>query len=234
MSSTLLTDRDGGVAILILHRPEALHTLSSELVRALVGTLSDCDADDGIGAIILTAHGERAFTAGVDRAEADDGSLGLGPDEDPVAAIVNCRKPVLAAVNGLCVSAGLEIILACDAVFAARTARFADRFVHSGRLPTWGLSQRLARQIGPQRAKELSLSGRFIDAERAREIGLVNQIFDPADLLLETLAVAHAIAANDTQSVQLGKKLIDEGYGLALRDAVERGSAVALGFAQRI
>ena len=229
MSSTLLTDRDGGVAILMLHRPEALHTLSSELVRALVGTLSDCDTDDGIGAIILTAHGERAFTAGVDRAEGDHGHLGPDPEEDPIAAIVNCRKPVVAAVKGLCVSAGLEIILACDAVYAARTARFADRFVHAGRLPTWGLSQRLARQIGPQRAKELSLSGRFIDAERAREIGLVNQVFDPADLLLETLALAHAIAANDARAVQLRKELIDAGYQLALGDAVKRETRSAAG-----
>ena len=229
MSSTLLTDRDGGVAILILHRPEALHSLSNELVRALVGTLEDCDADDGIGAIILTGHGERAFTAGVDRREVHDGRVGSGPDDDPVSAIVSCRKPVVAAVNGLCVSAGLEIILACDAVYAARTARFADRFVHAGRLPTWGLSQRLARQVGPQRAKELSLSGRFIDAERAREIGLVNQVFDPADLLLETLALAHAIAANDARAVQLRKELIDAGYQLALGDAVKRETRSAAG-----
>lgn len=221
MSSTLLTDRDGRVAILTLHRPEALHALSPELVRALVGTLKDCDADEGIGAVILTGHGDQAFTVGVDFAGAGYGRLPLGPEEDPAAAITDCRTPVVGAVNGLCVSGGLEIMLACDVVYAARTARFADGFAHAGVLPVWGLSQRLARQIGQQRAKEFSLSGRFIDAETAQKIRLVNAVIEPADLLLEALALAHTIADNADLAVQAYKKVIDDGYEVSLGDALD-------------
>ena len=230
MSSTLLTDRDGRVAILTLNRPEALNALSSELVRALVQALRECDADDEIGAVILTGQGDRAFTAGMDlkEAAAANGQLLNGPDEDPGQAIMACRKPIIVAVNGLCITGGMEIMLNCDVVYAASTARFADTHVRVGLLPGWGISQRMARQIGPQRAKELSLSGTFIDAERALEIGLVNRVFEPADLLLEALALAHAMADNDDRTVQSYKKLIDDGYAMPLPDALvverERGS----------
>jgi enoyl-CoA hydratase len=233
MSPTLLTDRDGRVADLTLNRPEALNALSSELVRALVQAVQDCDADDGVGAIILTGQGKRAFTAGMDLKEAAgaNGNFLDGPQDDPALAIMACRTPIIVAVNGLCITGGMEIMLNCDIVYAARTARFADTHVRVGLLPGWGISQRLARQIGPQRAKELSLSGTFIDAERALEIGLVNRVFEPADLLPEALALAHAIADNDDRAVQGYKQVIDDGYALPLRDALvlerERGAAYA-------
>ena len=147
--------------ILTLNRPEALNALSAELVRAFVHALRT--ADDGtVATIILTGQGDRAFTAGMDLKEA--------------AAIARCRTPIMVAVNGLCITGGMEIMLACDIVIASSTARFADTYVKVGLLPGWGISQRMARQIGPQRAKEISLTGTFVSAERALEIGLVKRV----------------------------------------------------------
>ena len=231
-SPTLLIDHDGRVAILTLNRPESLNALSAELIRALVQAVRACDADDGISAIVLTGKGDRAFTAGMDLKEAAQSTQPLSrPDEDPGTAIAQCRKPIIVAVNGLCITGGMEIMLACDIVIAASTARFADTHVRVGLLPGWGISQRLARQIGPQRAKEISLSGNFVDARRAFDVGLVNRVVEPADLMSEALKLAHDIADGNSAVVQAYKQLIDEGYAMTLMDALpmerERGLAHA-------
>ena len=231
MSQPLLVQREEHVVILTLNRPEALNALSAELVRAVVRALRTADEDDSVAAIILTGQGDRAFTAGMDLKEAAATTTPLaGPDEDPAAAIARCRTPIIVAVNGLCITGGMEIMVACDIVIASRTARFADTHVKVGLLPGWGISQRLARQIGPQRAKEISLTGAFVSAERAFEIGLVNRVVDPADLMTTALSIARDIAASDTGIVQTYKQLIDDGYALTLAEGLaeerHRGSAL--------
>jgi enoyl-CoA hydratase len=221
MSPTLLLDRDGRVMILTLNRPESLNALSAELIGALVQAVRACDADDGIGTIVLTGKGDRAFTAGMDLKEAAQSTQPLsGPEYDPGTAIAECRKPIIVAVNGLCITGGMEIMLACDIVIAASTARFADTHVRAGLLPGWGISQRLARQIGPQRAKEISLSGNFVDVQRAFDIGLVNRVVEPAELMPCALRLAHDIADGNSAVVQAYKRLIDEGYTMTLKDAL--------------
>jgi enoyl-CoA hydratase len=221
VSPTLLVQRDERVLILTLNRPESLNALSAELIRSFVHALRDADADDSVAAIILTGQGERAFTAGMDLKEAGQSSQPLnGPDEDPALAIEQCRKPVIVAVNGLCITGGMEIMLACDIVIAASTARFADTHVRVGLLPGWGISQRMARQIGPQRAKEISLTGAFVSAARAHEIGLINQVVEPDQLMPTALAIARDIAASDPAVVQAYKSLIDDGYALPLTEAL--------------
>lgn len=230
MAEILLVERDAGVAVLTLNRPEKLNALSVELRRQLHAALVTLDADDDVGAIVLTGAGERAFTAGLDLTEAE--RLSEGPaaaDENPAVAIERCRKPIIVAVNGLCITGGMEIMLACDVVIAARTARFADTHVRVGLLPGWGISQRLARQIGPQRAKEISLSGNFITAERAFELGLVNRVMAPAELMPAAIGLARDFADADRQVMLAYKQLIDEGYGMGLADALalERRRAAA-------
>ena len=232
MSPTLLMDRDGRVMILTLNRPEALNALSAELVGALVDAVRACDADDGIGVIVLTGKGDRAFTAGMDLKEAAQSLQPMSNLRRTLGAVIaNCRKPVIAAVNGLCITGGMEIMLACNVVIAASTARFADTHVRVGLLPGWGISQRLARQIGPQRAKEISLSGNFVDAQRAFDIGLVNRVVEPAELMPHALKLAHDFADGNTAVVQAYKRLIDDGYAMTLTDALpmerERGLAHA-------
>ena len=220
MNTPLDVQRDGDVAVLTLNRPEALNALNAELLRQLCRALVDADADAGIGAIILTGAGDRAFTAGMDLKEAAHRLDDFGPDAQPAATLDACHTPVIVAVNGLCVTGGMEIMMACDIVYASSAARFADTHVRLGPLPGWGISQRMARQIGPQRAKEVSLSGRFVDADRAAEIGLVNRVVEPAELMPASLELAHEIAGHQAEAVQGYKALIDEGYAMGLDEAI--------------
>lgn len=235
MSEVLLIERDGHVAILTLNRPKVLNALSAELRRALHRTILELDADDGIGAIVLTGAGERAFTAGLDLKEvASRGTRQDVAEENPVAAIDACRKAIIVATRGYCITGGMEIMLACDVVYADRTTRFADTHVRVGLLPGWGLSQRLARQIGIQRAKEISLSGNFVDAGRALEIGLVNRVFEPAELMPAAMALAHDFADGDRAIVQRYGQLIDDGSGLTLADGLAHEAEISTAYARTL
>ena len=222
MPNPLLHDRDGDVAILTFNRPDALNALSSALLRELVRQLHACDADPDIGAIVLTGQGDRAFTAGMDLKEASESTDAFNtPEANPARAIEACRTPIIAAVNGLCITGGMELILATDIVLASEAARFGDTHVRLGLLPGWGLSQRLARTIGPQRAKEVSLTGTLIDAQRALELGFVNRVLPADDLVPRAIALGHEIAANEHGIVQTYKALIDDGFALSLESGLE-------------
>jgi enoyl-CoA hydratase len=235
MSSPLLTDRDGRVMILTLNRPEAMNALSAELRRALHHAIADADADASVGAIILTGAGDRAFTAGFDLKEAGTrGTQQQIAEENPVLAIEKCRTPIIVAVHGYCITGGVEIMLACDVVIAARTAKFADTHVRVGLLPGWGLSQRLSRQIGIQRAKEMSLSGNFVDADRAFEIGLINRVVEPADLMPSALALAHEFADGNSAVVQLYKQAIDNGFAMTLTDGLRMEHELSHAYAENL
>lgn len=222
MSNTLLVDQNGRVVVLTLNRPEKLNALSAEMRRSLHHRILEIDADDCVGAVILTGAGERAFTAGMDLIEASErGGEVMAPDENPVVAIERCRKPIIVAVNGLCITGGMEMMLACDVVIASRTARFADTHVRVGLMPGWGISQRLARQIGPQRAKEISLSGNFVDAQRAFDLGLVNRVVEPGQLQTTAMALARDFAGADQRVVMAYKRLIDDGFKLPLSEGLQ-------------
>ncbi|MGE3866458.1 MAG: enoyl-CoA hydratase, partial [Hyphomonadaceae bacterium] len=220
--------------LLTFNRPEKLNALSSALRRALHDALIAATDDDGIGAIVLTGAGERAFTAGMDLTEAAERrGAPAAPEENPQLAIAQCRKPIIVAVNGLCITGGMELMLCCDIIIASRAAKFADTHVRVGLLPGWGISQRLSRQIGPQRAKEISLSGNFIDAQRAFDLGLINRVVEPAELISTAMALAKDIAEADTRTVLEYKRLIDDGFAMTLEDGLklerERGRAFSAG-----
>jgi enoyl-CoA hydratase len=216
---TLVTlDREDGIAIVTLNRPEAMNALSSALRAELAKVMVEVDKDDTIRAVVLTGAGERAFTAGLDLKElgADTSNLGAANDQapasNPVKAIEKCRKPVIGAINGVAITGGFEVALACDVLLASTNARFADTHARVGIMPGWGLSQKLSRLIGISRAKELSLSGNFLDAETAERWGLVNRVYAPADLLPAAKKLAADMASADPGMVQAYNKLIDEGY----------------------
>ena len=170
MSLVLIT-RDDAVATVTLNRPEAMNALSKALRAELAAAMREVAADDKIRAIILTGAGERAFTAGLDLKElgADTSNLGAAnaksANENPVRAIELCPQPVIGAINGVAITGGFEVALACDIRIASTNARFADTHARVGVMPGWGLSQKLSRLIGISRAKELSLTGNFVDAE---------------------------------------------------------------------
>lgn len=216
-----------GVAVITLNRPEARNALSVALREESTAAVRTLGEDETVGVIVLTGSGP-AFSAGVDLKEI--GAPGGAPrpaspgSDDLVAAIVACPVPIIAAVNGLAITGGLEVVIACDIVLASASARFADTHARVGILPLWGMTQRLPRLIGMQRAKQLSFSGDFCDAETAQRWGLVNRVVEPDQLLTEAVALAAVIAANDRRAVRNLKRVYDEGALLPMAEglALER------------
>lgn len=231
MSELVLIDRPAeGVMLITLNRPEARNALSMALREEATATIRAAGSDESVGAIVLTGKGA-AFSAGVDLKEL--GAPGGPPkpsargSEDLAAAIVGCPVPVIAAVNGLAITGGFELALACDIILASSDARFADTHARVGILPLWGLTQRLPRLIGMSRAKQLSFSGNFCDAETAERWGLVNQVFAPDQLIAEAVALAATIASNDRRAVRNLKRVYDSGALVTMQEglAVERAIA---------
>jgi enoyl-CoA hydratase len=224
--SLVTLERGDGVAVLTLNRPEAMNALSQALQRDLAEAILEVGEDQSVRAVVLTGAGERAFSAGLDLKEVGAYGLGKGPEgprgKDPVKILAACAKPVIGAINGVAITGGFELALTCDILIASSNARFADTHARVGVTPGWGLSQRLSRVIGPYRAKELSLSGNFLDAQTALAWGLVNRVVEPAQLLPAAKALAADIASCDPDMIKRYKALIDDGFNLAF------GAAMAL------
>jgi enoyl-CoA hydratase len=226
MSELVLVERKGRVAIVTLNRPEAMNALSLALRAKIHNSIHDLDADPDIRVIILTGAGDRAFSAGLDLKElgANQGALrhidGGGNAADPVHAIEQCSKPIIAAVNGVAVTGGFELALACDVIIASHSARFADTHARIGVTPGWGMSQRLSRCIGIGRAKLLSLTGNFLDAETAERWGLVAVLVEPHALREIALKIANDMADTLPGMLVSYKKLIDDGFALNFGEAM--------------
>lgn len=219
-----------GVAVVTLNRPDALNALSIDLRRSLVLVLDELAADDSCDAVVLTGAG-RAFCAGLDLRElgVDAGGLTLDGDGDVVAAVERMPGAVIAAVNGPCVTGGFELALACDFILASDRATFADTHAFVGVLPGWGLSQRLSRLIGVGRAKELSLTGRFVTAAEAERWGLVNRVVPHDTLRNAAVEMAATMMRAAPGMIRRYKRLIDDGFGmpfaLALKEERARSDA---------
>ncbi|MFO1254903.1 MAG: enoyl-CoA hydratase [Sphingomonadaceae bacterium] len=218
-------EREGGIAVVTLNRPEAMNALSGALRAQLAAVMVELDADEGVRAVVLTGAGTRAFTAGLDLKELGQQGLGAANAEtsaaNPVKAVEQCRKPVVGAINGVAITGGFELALACDVLIASENARFADTHARVGILPGWGLSQKLSRMIGISRAKELSFTGNFLDAQTACAWGLVNRVVPADELLPAAKALAADMAGIDPAMLQAYKALIDEGYGQSLAEGLK-------------
>lgn len=225
MAYVLLGQQDG-IATVTLNRPEAMNALSKALRAELCQCLAGLAADRSVRAIVLTGAGERAFTAGLDLKELGSDASHLSAanantkSDNPVKAIEACPQPVIGAINGVAITGGFELALACDFLIASPNARFADTHGRVGIMPGWGLSARLSRLIGLGRAKQLSLTGNFLDADTALAWGLVNEVVPAADLLPRAQQLARDSASIDPAMAQDYKKLIDDGYGLSFADAL--------------
>lgn len=225
----ILVTNNEGVATVTLNRPDALNALSTGLRNAITDTFTALEADPTVEVVILTGAG-RAFTVGLDLKELG----GEKPADDAVSsrdlseAIGAMSKPVIGAVNGFAITGGFEIALMCDFLIASPAARFADTHGRVGVVPGWGLSQRLPRLIGINRAKELSLTGNYLDADTAYAWGLVNRVV-PADELLPTCeALARDILSTEPITRHEIRRIMDAGWdttlaeGMALEDKASR------------
>lgn len=224
--SLITVECEDGVAVVTLNRPEAMNALSTALRAELARVMRNVDADDTVRAVVLTGAGERAFTAGLDLKELGTDTSNLGaanatsPEENPVVAIEQCRKPVIGAINGVAITGGFEVALACDVLIASTNARFADTHARVGIMPGWGLSQKLSRLIGIYRARELSFSGNFLDAQTACEWGLVNRVVEAQQLLPVAKQLARDMASVDPAMLRNYKALINDGFGLPFGEAM--------------
>lgn len=234
MSELVKLDVSEGIATVTLNRPEAMNALSIALRGQLYDVIRAVDEDSAVRAVILTGAGERAFTAGIDLKELGsiEGALGsAGSDpvkkNDPAEAIEQCRKPVIGAINGVAITGGFELALTCDVLIASTNARFADTHARVGVVPGWGLSQKLSRILGISRAKELSFTGNFIDAQQALDWGLVNHVVAPDELLPLARKLAGEMATIDPEFLATYKRLIDDGYAASFGDAIKMEYKVA-------
>jgi enoyl-CoA hydratase len=193
--------------------------------------MSALDADDDIGAVVLTGA-DPAFCAGIDLKElgstpgglSDRGDLAITGAARPIPAM---SKPVIGAVGGVAITGGFELALACDFLIASERARFADTHVRVGIQPGWGLTVHLTQSVGLRRARELSFTGNFLDAQTALEWGLVNHVVDHADLVPTALSLAADIAGNDRAGVARIRQTYHYGSLGTAADAFEMEGRVS-------
>jgi len=220
---TILLDKQDGVGLITLNRPEALNALNGKLLSELGDALLSLDSDDDIGAIIVTGS-EKAFAAGADIKEMSELTYAEVLKEDKFAQInnvfANVRKPVIAAVAGYALGGGCEIAMACDFIVAAENAKFGQPEIKLGTIPGIGGSQRLTRLVGKSKAMDMILTGRMMDAEEAERSGLISRIVPTEDLIESVMKIAATIAELSMPSVSLAKEVTNRALETTLSEGL--------------
>lgn len=211
-------ERYGSVALVRLDRPK-VNALSTELLRQLESVVVSLVADPP-GAVVLWG-GERVFAAGADINELASGTAVGGAFRAALDALAGLPRLTIAAINGVALGGGCELALACDIRIAATNTRLGQPEVLLGIIPGGGATQRLARLIGPARAKELILSGRQVGAEEALAIGLVQRVVEPEAVLDTALALAGEVAVGAVAAQAMAKRAIDEGLDRSLDEGLD-------------
>ena len=215
---TLKVEQRGHVLLVTLNRPQVLNAINTQMGHDLLGLWTDLTVDPGeTRCVVLTGSGEKAFCAGADLKERDGMPQAAWQAQHELferafVALLELPTPVIAALNGHAYGGGLELALACDFMYAARSARFALSEVRLGIMPGGAGTQNLPRAVGERRAKELILAARAFTAEEGHEWGLVNRLCEPGKALADALETARAIAENAPLSARQAKKSIH--YGL--------------------
>ncbi|MFD2170262.1 enoyl-CoA hydratase-related protein [Tumebacillus lipolyticus] len=217
----LLFEVQDGVGIISLNRPKALNALNSTLLNEMGALLDDIAKDEQIKVVVITGAGEKAFAAGADIAEmqslnAMDGRAFSANGMKHISKLETIPQPTIAAVNGFALGGGCEVVMACDIRIASTKAKFGQPEVNLGVTPGFGGTQRLPRLVGPAIAKELLFTGDVIGAERAYQIGLVNQVVEPEELMNKALEMAKKIAAKGQLAVKMCKQGVNEGMNMDL------------------
>ena len=220
---TITAETHDRVGILTLNRPERLNAWNPQMVTETLACLDAWADDPAIGAIVLTGAG-RAFSAGADFAETfapeADGRAPESNDAERWISAVHRTKPIVVAFNGVAVGMGLTFALPCALRLAATQARLSMRFVRVGLVPEVASTTLLPQIIGAGWANEMCLTGRFVSAQDALQIGLVNHVYPPDDLLPAAIALAAEIAGGPTRVVMLAKRLLEDDAALPWRTAV--------------
>ena len=219
---TIKVRTEGRVGIIQLDRPKALNALNSQLCREVVQAAAAFDADENIGAIILTGS-DKAFAAGADIKEMASKDFAQVYAEDLFGLwdrFAATRIPVIAAVSGHALGGGCELAMMCDIILAADNASFGQPEIKLGLIPGMGGSQRLTRAIGKSKAMEMVLTGRTMKAEEAERSGLVARVVPLAELQQTALEMATAIASMSRPVAMLAKEVVDAAYESSLAEGV--------------
>lgn len=221
----ILVESSGGVCTITLNRPESMNSLSLPVLETLASTVRELSTDRSTRVVVVTGAGEKAFCSGADLKERET----LSPDQvrrfittirNTFTAIEGLPQPVIAAVNGLALGGGTELLLACDLRVASETATFGLTEVRLAIIPGAGGTQRLPRLIGKGRAKELILTGRRIGAGEALSIGLVNRVVPAKELPASTMELAGQMLEAGPIALRQAKRTINEGCETDLASAL--------------
>ena len=223
MDELVLSNTHDRVCTITLNRPDARNAMSSELQRALAIALADAEADDAVDVVVLTGA-DPAFCAGLDLRELGGTAANLGGSDDehrsPFTVLWTMTKPVIGAINGAAVTGGFELALGCDFLVASERATFGDTHARVGVTPGGGMSVFLPQTVGLRKAKEMSLTGNFIDAHQALAFRLVNHVVPHDELLPTARRLAADIAGNDQEAVRNLKHLYDRGSKISVGEAI--------------
>lgn len=223
--NNVILEKEGHLAVVTINRPKALNALNSETLKDLDTVLEDLEKDSNVYAVILTGAGEKSFVAGADIAEMKDLNEEQGKEfgilgNNVFRRLEKLDKPVIAAVSGFALGGGCELAMSCDIRIASVKAKFGQPEVGLGITPGFGGTQRLARIVGPGKAKELIYTCDIINAEEAYRIGLVNKVVELENLMDEAKAMANKIAANAPKAVAYSKDAIDRGVQVDIDAAI--------------
>ncbi|MBS1172062.1 MAG: enoyl-CoA hydratase [Proteobacteria bacterium] len=213
--ANIIAETRGKVGLITLNRPKALNALNDALVDEVSAALDNFEADENIGAIVITGS-DKAFAAGADIGAMKDFSYMDAYKSNYITRnwerVKTCRKPVIAAVAGYALGGGCELAMMCDIILAADTAQFGQPEIKLGILPGAGGTQRLPRAVSKAKAMEMCLTGRMMDAQEAERAGLVSRVIAADKLLDEALATAEKIASFSLPAVMMVKESINRAY----------------------
>jgi enoyl-CoA hydratase len=214
---TLLTALNNGILTVTINRPDKLNALNSTVLNELNNVIDDVYWNTEIHGVIITGAGPKSFVAGADISEFDKLSSEQGASlakrgQDIFFKIENCPKPVIAAVNGFALGGGCELAMSCHIRMASNTARFGQPEVNLGIIPGYGGTQRLAQLVGKGKAMELILSANMIDASQALQLGLVNHITEPDQLIPETEKLLTTILSKSPMAVGRSIAAVNAGF----------------------
>ena len=206
--SKIILEKKNGIARITLNRPQALNALDEELLSELVTALDDIEKDDSVNVVILTGAG-RAFSAGRDLNGVMEGREWVGGSR--YKALEDLSKPVIAVVNGHCFTGSFELAMCADIIIASENAVFGDTHARFGITPGGGQTQRLPRQVGAKKAKELMFICDTISASEAERIGIVNKVVPPEKLEEAAMEMAEKILKNVPEALRANKSLVNKG-----------------------
>ena len=213
----ILLGIEQGVATITFNRPKAMNALNGALLGELSDALDVVATDKTVNALVLTGAGEKAFVAGADIGELSvlsplQAKLFIHKGQAVISKISELSMPAIAAVNGYALGGGMEMALGCDFIYAADSAAFGLPEITLGLIPGFGGTQRLARLIGANKAKELIYTGKMLKAEQALSLGIVNKVVPAASLMDEVMSVANSIAGKGKVALRAAKQAVN--YGL--------------------